>query len=344
MVRRLVAGIALAGGVALGAACNPAPMGGEPAASAPAEAAPGAPTGVEELVGQLRDMAWAGQVDQAQALIETQRPHHDTGSPDWLLAASWLGRGASFAERWDVAERYANEARDGSVALLARRDLDADAQLPLALGAGIEVLGQAMQARGDREGAIQFLGDERARYRGTSIETRIQKNALLVGLEGEPFPELDVDEHLGPALPSTDSLKGKVVVAFFWAHWCPDCKRQLPALEQLHDTYGDQVAIIGPTQLYGYISRGEDATPEQELAYLRGPYQERFPLPDWMSVPISQQNFLDFGVSTTPTLVVIDREGIVRLYNPGDLSYEELAPQVERLLSQGADDSGDKPV
>ena len=51
-----------------------------------------------------------------------------------------------------------------------------------------------------------------------------------------------------------------------------------------------------------------------------------------MSVPISQQNFLDFGVSTTPTLVVIDREGVVRLYNPGDLPYEELSAHVERLL------------
>ena len=51
-----------------------------------------------------------------------------------------------------------------------------------------------------------------------------------------------------------------------------------------------------------------------------------------MSVPISQTNFLDFGVSTTPTLVVIDTEGIVRLYNPGDLPYEQLEPTVKRLV------------
>ena len=44
------------------------------------------------------------------------------------------------------------------------------------------------------------------------------------------------------------------------------------------------------------------------------------------------KNFLDFGVSTTPTVVVIDREGIVRLYNPGDLPYDELSAHVERLL------------
>ena len=334
MVARTLAGIGLVAGLALGAACGPAPMDSQPAGheAAAAETPSSTSSDIAEVVGQLRDMAWAGQVDEARELIEAQRPHHDTASPDWLLAASWLGRGASFAEEWDVAEQYAQEARDGSEALLSERDLDADAQLPLALGAGIEVLGQAQHARGDNAGAVQFLREARERYRGTSIETRIQKNALLLGLAGQPFPELDVEEHLGPALPSADSLKGKVVVAFFWAHWCPDCKRQLPALEQLHDTYGDQVAIIGPTQLYGYVSRGEDATPEQELAYLRGAYQDRFPLPDWMSVPISQQNFLDSGVSTTPTLVVIDREGIVRLYNPGDLPYEELGPHVERLL------------
>lgn len=288
---------------------------------------------LSELVSQLRDMAWAEEVDAAQVLIEQQRSYHDPLSPEWLLAASWLGRGASFAERWEVAEQYAREAHDGSVALLDERELDADSQLPLALGAGIEVLGQAQDARGDRAGAVEFLATQRERYRGTSIETRIQKNALLLGLEGQPFPVLDVEHYLGAPLPSADSLKGKVVVAFFWAHWCPDCKRQLPILEQLHETYGDRgLAIVGPTQLYGYVARGQDATPEEELAFLRGAYQERYPVPSWMKVPVSEQNFLDFGVSTTPTLVVIDREGIVRLYNPGDLPYDELSAHVERLL------------
>ncbi len=329
MTLRKLAVFAGMAGLTFSVACGSAPAGGgegtEPAAG---------PLEISEVIGQMRDMAWAEEVDAAQTLIEAQRPHHDTSSPGWLLAASWLGRGASFAERWDVAGQYAGEARDGSVALLDQRDLDADSELPLALGAGIEVLGHAQDARGDHAGAVEFLAAQREKYRGTSIETRIQKNVLLLSLEGQPFPVLDVEHHLGTPLPSAESLKGKVVVAFFWAHWCPDCKRQLPVLDQLNETYGDQgLAILGPTQLYGYVSRGEDATPEQELAYLRGAYQERFPVPSWMSVPISQQNFLDFGVSTTPTLVVIDREGIVQLYNPGDLPYEELAPHVERLLA-----------
>ena len=51
-----------------------------------------------------------------------------------------------------------------------------------------------------------------------------------------------------------------------------------------------------------------------------------------MSVPISNDNFLNFGVSTTPTLVIVDRDGIVQRYNLGDLSHEELAGLIEPLL------------
>ena len=329
MVMKRVAGLAFVVASVVSLAC------GSAAPEAEVAAAPdGSSIEISELVGQLRDMAWAEEVDAAQALIEQQRPHHESSSPAWLVAASWLGRGASFAERWDVAEQYAREAYDGSLALLAERELDAEGQLPTALGAGIEVLGQVQDATGDRAGAVEFLRAQRERYRGSSIETRIQKNALLLSLEGQPFPVLDVEHHLGDPLPSADSLKGQVVVAFFWAHWCPDCKQQLPMLEQLHERYGERgLAILGPTQLYGYVSRGQDATPDEELAYLRGAYQERYPIPPWMSVPVSQQNFLDFGVSTTPTLVIIDREGIVRLYHPGTVPYEELSAQVERLLA-----------
>ena len=286
------------------------------------------------LIGQMRDMAWAEEVAQAQALIEQQRSHHDQASTGWLVAASWLGRGASFAEQWDVAEQYAREAYDGSSALLNDREVDLERQLPTALGAGIEVLGRVQDARGDRSGAVEFLRAQHETYKGTSIETRLQKNILLLSLEGQPFPVIDVEHYLGEQVLSPDSLKGKVVVAYFWAHWCPDCKQQLPILDQLYEQYGERdLAIIGPTQLYGYIARGQNATPAEELEYLRGAYQEQFPVPEWMSVPVSQQSFLDFGISTTPTLVIIDREGVVDLYNPGTLSYEELSAQVERLLA-----------
>ena len=52
-----------------------------------------------------------------------------------------------------------------------------------------------------------------------------------------------------------------------------------------------------------------------------------------MPVPVSTQNFLLFGVSSTPTLVLVDRKGIVRLYHPGYLDYRELVEHIEPLLN-----------
>jgi thiol-disulfide isomerase/thioredoxin len=285
------------------------------------------------LVSEMSDLAWAGEVDKAHDLLEARRVDEEQPTPEWLAAVSWMARGASFAKRWDLAEQYAGEAYEGSLELMKERPLDAERFLPTALGAGIEVLGHTYDAQGDRARAVTFLGSARQEFAGTSIETRIQKNFLLLSLEGERFPALEVDDYLGIEPPTPDDLEGKVVVFCFWAHWCPDCKRQEPILTALHDEYSDQgLVIVGPTQLYGFVSRGQNATPEEELAYLNGDYTAQFPIPPFMSVPVSTSNFLNFGVSTTPTLVLVDRDGIVQRYNPGDLSHEELAALIEPLL------------
>ena len=285
------------------------------------------------LVSEMSDLAWTEEVDRARAILEARRVDSEPPTAEWLAAVSWLARGASFAERWDLAERYASEAYEGSLELMKERPLDAERFLPTALGAGIEVLGHTYDAQGDRARAVTFLSAARQQYAGTSIETRIQKNFLLLSVEGKPFPALEIDHYLGLPPPSPDDLRGKVVLFFFWAHWCPDCKRQEPVLRELYEEYHDQdLVIVGPTQLYGYISRGQAATPEEELAYLNGDYHAQFPIPSWMGVPISTNNFLNFGLSTTPTLVLVDRDGIVQRYNPGDLSHEELVALIEPLL------------
>ena len=285
------------------------------------------------LVSEMSDLAWTEEVDRARAILEARRVDSEQPTAEWLAAVSWLARGASFAERWDLAERYASEAYEGSLELMKERPLDAERFLPTALGAGIEVLGHTYDAQGDRARAVTFLSAARQEFAGTSIETRIQKNFLLLSLEGKPFPALEVDDYLGLQPPTPDDLKGKVVLFFFWAHWCPDCKRQEPVLRALYEEYHDRgLVIVGPTQFYGFVSRGQTATPEEELAYLNGDYTAQYPIPSWMGVPISTDNFLNFGVSTTPTLVLVDRDGIVQRYNPGDLSQEELVALIEPLL------------
>jgi len=121
------------------------------------------------------------------------------------------------------------------------------------------------------------------------------------------------------------------VLLFFWAHWCGDCKAEAAVVERLARE-NPALVIVGPTQRYGYVEGGEEAPRDAELRYIetvRAKYYAGIPR---MTVPVSEENFKAWGASTTPTLALIDRLGIVRLYNPGRMSYDELAPKVASIL------------
>jgi len=288
--------------------------------------------GNENILRQLKDLAFDEKVEEARSLAESERGKREADDPELLAALSWVARGASFAEDWKTARKYAQETFKRSSKLAKQKGVDSSPALATALGASIEVLGAVYQGIGERDKAIGFLKKERERHRGTSIESRIQKNYLLASLEGSPMPALDPDRYVGDS-PSID-VDGKVVVYYFWAHWCGSSKRQKPALIELHQRFADRgLAVVGPTKLFGFaISRKSKVSESEELAYMEGPWQEKNPLPEWMSKPLKQSYFNDFGVSTTPTMVIADREGVVRLYHPGSMTFEELEGVVKPLL------------
>ena len=265
------------------------------------------------------------------ALIARYRAQYGV-TPEFLEALSWMGRGALAAKQLDKAEAYATQTETLAAQQLKQRPLDAEPHLPLALGAAIEVQGLALNARGDRGQAIEYLEKELAAYRGTSIRTRIQKNINLLGLEGKPAPPLEEREFLGSKPAPLTAMRGKPVLLFFWAHWCPDCKHEAPILAQIQQEYAAKgLVIIAPTQRYGYVARGEEAGPAEELKYMdevrRKFYADLLSAP----APVSEENFKNYGASTTPTLVILDRHGIVRVYHPGEMTLEELRAALNRI-------------
>ena len=248
-----------------------------------------------------------------------------------LEALSWIARGALNARKYDLAEKYAQQTHDLAVKQLRKGPVDRDPHLPIALGAAIEVQGQAMAARGERSSAIQYLQGELKTYGATSIRTRIQKNINLLSLEGKPAPAIHATEHLGPRPPAMTALKGKPVLLFFWAHWCADCKADVPTLARVVSEYGDRISLIGPTQRYGYIGGGDEAPPDVELKYIDDVRRKYYSALNQMPVPISADAFKMYGASTTPTVVLVDRAGIVRLYHPGAMTYDQLKPYLDRV-------------
>jgi thiol-disulfide isomerase/thioredoxin len=267
----------------------------------------------------------------AESLVQKYRAEHGV-TPETLEALSWLGRGALAAKQFDQAESYAKETQRLSVAELKKRPLDAEPHLPTALGAAIEVRAQIMEEQGERAEAVAFLRKQLALYRNTSMQARLQKNINLLTLEGKIAPPLDEREFLGTKPLPLSALKGSPVLVFFWAHWCPDCKQEVNILAQIEKEYqAKHLVIVAPTQRYGYTARGEEAGPADELRYIEEVRHKFYgPLLD-IPAPVSEETFKKYGVSTTPTLVLIDRQGIVRLYHPGAMTLDELRAALDRL-------------
>ena len=290
--------------------------------------------------------AWAGIVDSvrvalmqnnfsgAEAALSSYRNQQGV-TAEYLDAYSWMGRAAFEQGQYDQAAAYAKQTQALVLEQLKRRPLDADAHLPLALGAALEVQAQVLAARSQRTQAVALLQSALRTYGTTSIHDRLQKNLNLLSFQGKIAPALKSDEFLGAKLPLPAQLKGSPVLLFFWAHWCSDCKGEAPIITQLRSEFASKgLQVIGPTRLYGYTAQIEHASASDELHYIDA-VRHRFysGLLD-MPVPINKYNFDTYGASTTPTLVLLDRAGKVAMYHPGALPYNELRAEIEKVVAR----------
>ena len=274
------------------------------------------------IVSAVLESFKSGSDAQALAMLASFRTSNGV-TPEYLEALSWVARAHFSSRNYPTAEKLAQEVYTNSQDQLKKRPLDREPHLPLALGAAIEVESETLAATGRRSEAVTYLAQQGKLYSATSMAARIQKNLLLLTLEGKPAPAVE-----GVALP-----KGKPTLLFFWAHWCPDCKAEAPLLARLLGEYSSKgLTMIAPTQHYGYVAGGEDAPPAVESAYIeqvRAKYYAGLITP--AIAPVNEGNFTRYGASTTPTLVFVDRAGIVRTYHPGAMTYEELRAAAQKV-------------
>ena len=92
------------------------------------------------------------------------------------------------------------------------------------------------------------------------------------------------------------------------------------------------LVLVGATQKYGYVAGGEEASPAAELRYIEEIRKQYYSAVVEGPAVVSEENSRTYGVSTTPTLTLLDRHGIVRLYHPGGMTYEELRSAIVAVL------------
>ena len=303
------------------------------AAAAPAMAQETAkPAPPKTIVQLVRDALNAKDFERAEVLA-TAEMANSKESPISIEAFSWLARDLVSRKRYDEAMTYASRTYGIVEEHLKRRKLDDEPRLPIALGAAIEVQAQALAGQGRRSEAIMHLQREIELYKGSSIIMRLNKNMNLISLEGQPALPVTAREWLGPKPPTMAELKGKPVVIFAWAHWCGDCKTQGPLLEKVVNKYKDSgIVVIAPTQRFGYAEKRRPVGPEEELKYIEQVRDQFYPWMKNVSAPVSDEVYLKYGVSTTPTYVMIDRDGKVSTYLPGQPTIEQIDELVQKIV------------
>jgi thiol-disulfide isomerase/thioredoxin len=293
----------------------------------------------------LSSLAFAGIVEDvrtalaqrnfaaANSQLQVYRAQHGV-DPAYLEALSWTAREALAANQLDQADTAAKQTETLARQLLQKRSLDSEPHLPIALGAAFEVQAGVLAAHGQDAQAATVLRHALASYGNTSIGPRLHKNLNLLTLTSQPAPPLSTSEYLGSRPTPLSQLKGSPVLLFFWAHWCVDCKYEGPIISRLSSEFAPKgLTVLAPTQLYGYTAKGEDAKPKDEIAYIGQVWQHYYPGLQSVPVPISKTNFTNYGASTTPTLVLVDRKGRVALYHPGLMEYDDLRVAIEKTLS-----------
>lgn len=133
-------------------------------------------------------------------------------------------------------------------------------------------------------------------------------------------PALDARLLNGRTLKAKD-LQGKVVVTLFWATWCPTCRSTLPELQRL---YGEHQA-----RGLEILALSIDESPKEVREFLRGKS---------LGYPVGLRGdawFEHYGrVSTTPTVYVSDRDGVVRHRLAGNVSAAKIEALVLPLLER----------
>jgi len=178
------------------------------------------------------------------------------------------------------------------------------------------------------------------------LEQGIATGKKLVALVGADAAPLEVEAWVNGE-PLTDSdLKGKVVLLDFWSIWCGPCIATFPHLREWHEKYAEKgLVIIGLTRYYGYTwddeagrpkraANREDVTPEQEQEMLVK-FAENHNLHHRFAIQKGSALSEYYAVSGIPHVVVIDREGKIRLFRigSGEKNAKDVAEMIEKLIA-----------
>lgn len=130
---------------------------------------------------------------------------------------------------------------------------------------------------------------------------------------GEQAPDFTLSNTASVDVTLSD-LRGKPVLLYFWASWCPNCTVQSPRIQGFHETFGESLTVLS-------INVGESA--QRAGTYLSSN--------GWTFPCVLSSNAVvsAYNVYAIPDAVLLDADGLV-IFNghPGNLTEAALRDEL----------------
>jgi thiol-disulfide isomerase/thioredoxin len=187
-----------------------------------------------------------------------------------------------------------------------------------------------------RDAPAQAARDFAAKPLREDILRRLKAREKHYKLLGESAPELaDIDKWLPGNAQTLASLRGRVVLLDFWATWCVPCIEAFPSLIEWHQTFQkDGLEILAVTKYHG-MAEGFPVDNAAEIDFLQR-FKRANRLPFSFVVAKDTGNQLAYGATAIPTVVLIDRKGVIRYIESGagEIREEEIREMIVKLLAE----------
>lgn len=142
--------------------------------------------------------------------------------------------------------------------------------------------------------------------------------------QGDVAPSVPVPRADGQGELSLAALRGQVVLVDFWATWCKPCEATVPMQKRLLERYGAR----GFTILSVNEDQGDGAA-ARALAFAKA---------KGLDVPIAHDEHghlqLLYKVEAYPHMVLVDREGRVRVVHTGFTSAASLEASLSEAIER----------
>ncbi|WP_374831271.1 redoxin domain-containing protein [Paenochrobactrum pullorum] len=154
-------------------------------------------------------------------------------------------------------------------------------------------------------------------------------------MKGQSAPELIVAQWFNTATPlSLKSLRGKVVVLHAFQMLCPGCVQHgLPQAQKISQLFAKQdVEVIGVHTVFEHHAAMSPVSLEAFIHEygLRFPIAVDRPCAD-SAIP---QTMAAYKLRGTPSLVLIDRQGIIRHHAIGAVDDMQIGAEIALLLAE----------